>query len=83
MAGVENGSSKNEKRGFTCILECIWDYKSLPALWNAKSKEYSNRQGGKKDAYAILLDKYRYRYPERKGEAVTKKCNSLRLKFRK
>jgi hypothetical protein len=25
------------------ILECIEVYQSLPALWNVKSKDYSNR----------------------------------------
>jgi transketolase len=44
--------------------------------------EYSNRQK-KKDAYAILLDKYRNRYPEANREYVTKKCNSLRANFKK
>ena len=37
----------------------------------------------KKDAYAILLDKYRNRYPEANREYVTKKRNSLRANFKK
>jgi hypothetical protein len=29
------------------ILQCIEVYHSLPALWNVKSKDYSNRMGKK------------------------------------
>ena len=46
-------------------------YKSLPALWDVKSMEYSNRQEIK-DAYAILLDKYRERYTEANRQDVPK-----------
>ena len=42
MAGVASGSSENEERGF--IPESIQVYKSLPVLWDVKSKEYNNRQ---------------------------------------
>ena len=33
--------AKEGERKF--ILECIEVYNSLPALWNVKSKDYSNR----------------------------------------
>jgi hypothetical protein len=46
MAGVANGAPKNEDRGF--ILEYIEVCISLPALWDVRSKEYSNRQKKKK-----------------------------------
>ena len=80
MAGVASGSSKTEGRGF--ILESIEVHTSLPALWDVKYKEYSNMQG-KKDTYAILLDKYLDRYLEANREDVTKKFNSLHTNFRK
>jgi hypothetical protein len=35
-------TAKEEER--KCILECIEGYHSLPALWNIKSKDYSNRR---------------------------------------
>jgi hypothetical protein len=34
-------TTKEDERKF--ILECIEVYHSLPALWNVKSKDYSNR----------------------------------------
>jgi hypothetical protein len=34
-------TAKEEERKF--ILECIKVYNYLPALWNIKSKDYSNR----------------------------------------
>jgi hypothetical protein len=39
------------------ILECIEVYHSLPALWNVKSKDYSNRMK-KHEKYEQLLRKY-------------------------
>jgi len=54
-------SSKIKERAF--ILQCIEIYKSQPALWNVKSKDYNNRQK-KSDAYAILINKYWEKYPE-------------------
>jgi hypothetical protein len=38
-------TAKEDQRKF--ILECIEVYHSLPALWNVKSKDYSNRMGKK------------------------------------
>jgi hypothetical protein len=38
-------TAKEDERKF--ILECIEVYNSLPALWNVKSKDYSNRMGKK------------------------------------
>jgi hypothetical protein len=34
-------TAKEDERKF--ILECIEVYHSLPALWDVKSKDYSNR----------------------------------------
>jgi hypothetical protein len=33
--------AKGDERTF--ILDCIEVYRSLPALWNVKNKDYSNR----------------------------------------
>jgi len=73
-------SSKIKEKAF--ILQCIEIYKSQPALWNVKSKDYNNRQK-KSDAYAILIHKYREKYPKATREDVTKKFNTLRTNFRK
>jgi hypothetical protein len=53
--------AKEDERKF--ILECIEVYHSLPALWNVKSKDYSNRMD-KKEKYEQLLRKYRERLPD-------------------
>lgn len=71
---------KTAERDF--IRECIEVYRSQPALWNIKSKDYSNRQK-KNDAYEVLLGKYKEKYPDATREDVTKKFNSLRTNFRK
>jgi hypothetical protein len=60
-------SSEREERQF--ILECIEVYKTLPALRDIQSKEYSNRQK-KNDAYHILVEKYRERNPKAEREDV-------------
>lgn len=73
-------TSKEEERNF--ILECIEVYKNLPALWNVKSKDYSNRQK-KNEQYEQLLRKYREKYPEADKSQLVKKFNSLRTNFRK
>lgn len=64
------------------ILDCIRVYKALPCLWKVKSKEYRDRQK-KNDAYGILVNKFRERYPEADREFVKKKINSLRTNYRK
>ncbi|XP_041377276.1 uncharacterized protein LOC121389692 [Gigantopelta aegis] len=72
--------SKEEERKF--LLECIEVYRSLPALWKVKSKEYSDRN--KKDAaYDTLLAKYKQKYHTASREDLTKKFNSLRTNYRK
>ena len=48
--------AKKDERNF--ILEYIEVYRSLPALWNVNSKDYSNRIK-KKEQYEHLLRKYR------------------------
>ena len=67
MAGVTSGSSRNGERGF--VPECIQAYRSLPALWDVKAKEYSNRQK------SIPRSK-------QTGRNQKKKCNFLRVNFR-
>ena len=70
--------SKEEKK---FLLELIDVYRSLPALWQIKSKEYSDRQ--KKDsAYETLLIKYREYYKEGTKDELKKKLNALRTNFR-
>ncbi|KAF5294809.1 hypothetical protein FQA39_LY00293 [Lamprigera yunnana] len=71
---------KDEERKF--ILECIEVYHSLPALWNIKSKDYSNRMK-KNEQYNNLLRKYREYYPDADKAQLVKKFNSLRTNFRK
>lgn len=82
MSADETSALNNKTKERTFILECIEVYKALPALWNVKSEEYSNRQ--KKNAsYEILVTKYRKRFPDATREDVTKKFNSLRTNYRK
>ncbi|KAF5304777.1 hypothetical protein FQA39_LY09554 [Lamprigera yunnana] len=71
---------KDDERKF--ILECIEVYHSLPALWNIKSKDYSNRIKKNKQ-YTNLLRKYREYYPDADKAQLVKKFNSLRTNFRK
>lgn len=72
--------AKEEERTF--ILELIEVYHSLPALWNTKSKEYSNRIK-KNEQYDELLQKYKEKYPEADKKQLISKLNSLRTNFRK
>ncbi|XP_063381710.1 uncharacterized protein LOC134668132 [Cydia fagiglandana] len=64
------------------IKECIKLYRSLPSLWNVKSKVYYDRER-KKKAYAVLLSKYREMFPDATREDVKKKLNNLRSNYRK
>lgn len=74
---LKNECQKTEERTF--MLECIEVYKSLPALWNVKSKEYSNRQ--KTNDACDVINTFREKYPEATREDVTKKFNSLRTNY--
>ena len=70
---------KEEKK---FLLELIDVYRSLPALWQIKSNEYSERQ--KRDsAYETLLIKYREYYKEGTKDELKIKLNALRTNFRK
>ena len=70
---------KEEKK---FLLDLIDVYRSLPALWQIKSIEYSDRQ--KKDsAYETTLTKYREYYKEGTKDELKKKLNALRINFRK
>lgn len=71
---------KNEERAF--IIECLKIYKSLPALWDAKSPEY-RKKDKKNEAYEILVRKFREKYANINRKDVTKKINTLRTNFRK
>lgn len=57
-------------------------YRSLPALWDVKCKDYTNR-GKKKEQYDVLIKKYREYIPNADKQDVIKKINSLRTNFRK
>ncbi|XP_039967408.1 uncharacterized protein LOC126762759 [Bactrocera neohumeralis] len=71
---------KNEERAF--IIDCLKVYKSLPALWDAKSPEY-RKKDKKNEAYEILVRKFREKYTNINRKDVTKKINTLRTNFRK
>lgn len=73
-------TQKLEERKF--LLECIEMYETLPALWNTKCKDYSNREK-KNQQYDILLLKYKERFPKADKTELIKKFNSLRKNFRK
>lgn len=64
------------------IVEFIEVYRSLPALWDVKCKDYSNR-AKKGEQYDVLIEKYRENYPDAEKQEVVKKINSLRTNFRK
>jgi hypothetical protein len=72
--------TKEDERKFS--LECIEVYHSLLALWNIKSKDYSNRMK-KNEQYEHLLCKYRERFPVADNNQSIKKFNSLPTNFRK
>jgi hypothetical protein len=72
--------AKKDERKF--IVQLIKVYKSLPALWNKKSKVYNNRTK-KNEAYQQLLCKYIEREPNAVKKDVVRKINSLRTNFRK
>ena len=72
--------AKEDERKF--ILECIEVDRSLPALWNVKRKNYSNRMK-KNEQYEHLLRKYRESFPDADKDQLIKKFNSLRTNFRK
>lgn len=75
-----NAKGKGDERKF--IIECIEVYRSLPALWDIKSKDYSNRNK-KNEQYEQLLRKYKEYYPDADKSQLVKKFNSLRTNFRK
>lgn len=60
------------------LLEVINVYRSLPALWDNKCKDYSNRIK-KNEQY----DEYKERYPNADRKALVNKINALRTNFRK
>ena len=62
--------------------ECIEVYREHPVLWNIKSEDYSNRRM-KEEAYGVLVNKFKEKYPTWGREEVKKKINSFRTNFRK
>lgn len=73
-------ASKNADRQF--MLEFMEVYHSLPALWDIKCKDCTNR-GKKNEQYDVLIEKYRENFPDADKQEVIKKVNSLRTNFRK
>lgn len=73
------GDKKAEKE---FIAEFIEVYRGLPALWDVKCKDYTNR-AKKGKQYDVLIEKYREKYPDAEKQEVVKKVNSLRTNFRK
>ena len=73
-------SDKQGEREF--LGEFIEVYHSLPALWDVKNKDYTNRVK-KVEHYDVLLEKYREQHPDATKEQVMKKINSLRTNFRR
>lgn len=63
------------------IIEFIEVYRSLPALWQVKCKEYSNRIV-KNAQYEVLLEKYKEKYPNAEKKDVTQRINCLRTAYR-
>ncbi|XP_065355923.1 uncharacterized protein LOC135950302 [Calliphora vicina] len=63
-------------------LDLIEAYRSLPALWDVKSAEYSDRDK-KDEQYNILLQTYKKQNPEGKLADLKKKINVIRTNFRR
>lgn len=64
------------------ILEFLEVYRSMPALLNVKSKEYSNRNI-KNEQYEVLLTKYKENYPGATKKEMCQKINCLRTGYRR
>lgn len=79
IIGLIMGDKKAEKQ---FIVEFIEVYRGLPALWDVKSKDYSNR-AKKGEQYDVLIEKYREKHLDAEKQEVVKKINSLRTNFRK
>ena len=69
-----------EEKNF--ILEFIEVYRNLPALWQVKSKSYTNRIE-KNAQYKILLNKYKEHFPNAEIKDVVQKINSIHTAYRK
>ena len=72
--------SKRRREKFN--LKCIEVYHSLPALWNMKSKDYSNRMK-KRTIRTSASQIERERFPDADKNHLIKRFNSLRTNFRK
>ncbi|XP_063601117.1 uncharacterized protein LOC134777210 [Penaeus indicus] len=60
------GDKKAEKE---FIAEFIEVYRGLPALWDVKCKDYTNR-AKKGEQYDVLIEKYREKYPDAEKQEV-------------
>ena len=73
LIGLIMGDKKAEKQ---FIVEFIEVYRGLPALWDVKSKDYSNR-AKKGEQYDVLIQKYREKHPDAEKQEVVKKINTV------
>ncbi|XP_071448244.1 uncharacterized protein [Hetaerina americana] len=64
------------------VRDFIETYRSLPALWKVRSKEYTDR-GAKKEAYEKLATKLKEVDSNADRDTVKRKINSMRTTFRK
>lgn len=64
------------------LIDFLELYKSFPCLWYIKSKDYSDRDK-KRQAYEILIEKYKEVDKAATKETVVKKINSIRTVYRK
>ncbi|KAF5299657.1 hypothetical protein FQA39_LY11452 [Lamprigera yunnana] len=67
--------------GSANVEELIRVYRGLPAPWDVKCKDYSNR-AKMGDHYDMLIGKYREKYPNSEKQEVVKKIISLRINIR-
>lgn len=64
------------------ILELLEVYRSLTALWDLRSPDYTNRQL-KSEQYNILYEKYRETHPNATRKDLGRRLNSLRTNYRR
>ncbi|XP_054728182.1 uncharacterized protein LOC129237442 isoform X6 [Anastrepha obliqua] len=77
---TQKGNKGTNEKDF--ILELIEVYRSLPALWNKKYKDYHNRQV-KSQQYKKLLQKYKEGNPDADVKDLKRKINCLRCNYQR
>ncbi|XP_053951076.1 uncharacterized protein LOC128858656 isoform X4 [Anastrepha ludens] len=75
---TQKGNKGASEKDF--IIELIEVYRSLPALWNKKYKDYHNRQV-KSQQYEKLLQKYKEANPNADVKDLKRKINCLRCNY--